>query len=238
MPLLVRSCHYPSADTSPRPGASDIRRLQTHLVPKPSHSLAICQRSQGKMSFRRPLPRFVVSLALHTILFVVACCCIVTADDTRPTAPPIPTVGGLGGFTCEVHANGGCFIDAADSDLFDLALGPMKVATQQECAGLCAMLGLGMSGVEGADQCFCGSEWNPSAPVQEVPLDQCDMACPGNASQHCGGLGRILILSANCTKNAPRFHACLGNNASKLGFCNTSLGTSEVSRCRGHGLGG
>ncbi|RGP63958.1 hypothetical protein FSPOR_8285 [Fusarium sporotrichioides] len=75
----------------------------------------------------------------------------------------------------------GCVASAAGFPTFTLAQSNPKMDLDI-CATLCA--GRNYFGVHDT-ACYCGDEINPAA--SRVTLDQCDIECPGDNTQFCGG---------------------------------------------------
>ena len=65
--------------------------------------------------------------------------------------------------------------------------GPILAATDTPaaCVGLCAQMGFTKAGVEGGDECYCGTEFR-EAP-QALSEDRCDLPCQGALGVLCGG---------------------------------------------------
>ncbi|XP_034946782.1 xylosyltransferase oxt [Chelonus insularis] len=61
----------------------------------------------------------------------------------------------------------------------------------KDCAFLCLQSGYPYAGTEYSIECFCGSE-EPSA-LKRLPDSHCNMKCPGNRTQFCGGYLRISV---------------------------------------------
>ncbi|KAJ7738795.1 glycosyl hydrolase catalytic core-domain-containing protein [Mycena metata] len=66
--------------------------------------------------------------------------------------------------------------------------------TPQTCIAFCSGKGYSMAGVEFAQECWCGSSYNPIAgTVQSAADSDCSSACTGDSTQTCGGASRIQV---------------------------------------------
>lgn len=70
------------------------------------------------------------------------------------------------------------------------------------CLDICIQAGFMYAGVQYASECFCG-ESLPQASAA-VADHLCDMKCPGNATQHCGGYFTMNIYETGLSKFTPR----------------------------------
>ncbi|KAF9419020.1 hypothetical protein HW555_004347 [Spodoptera exigua] len=70
------------------------------------------------------------------------------------------------------------------------------------CLDICIQAGFMYAGVQYASECFCGENLpQASAAVAE---HLCDMKCPGNVTQHCGGYFTMNIYETGLSKFTPR----------------------------------
>lgn len=114
-----------------------------------------------------------------------------------------------------------------------LVLGP----GEGSCAYLCAASGFGVMAATGyvnasggrAAYCYCGVSIDPKA--VPAPSASCDVPCPGNASQACGGRGFSSVYGLDCDGPLPPApvgpalapgRQCSQPEAAAWGFCNTS----------------
>ncbi|KAG8868256.1 hypothetical protein FRC20_003734 [Serendipita sp. 405] len=68
---------------------------------------------------------------------------------------------------------------------------PADQMTVEKCIEGCAATGYSFAGLEFGRECYCG---NASSPLAEsAPLNECNMACLGDASEYCGGANRLLL---------------------------------------------
>eukprot|EP00935_MAST-01C_sp_MAST-1C-sp1_P001344 g1344.t1 len=78
--------------------------------------------------------------------------------------------------------------------------------THANCAYACFKKGYtaptDLIGLEFGSQCSCGHGFNHT-PVAE-PSANCNMSCPGNATEMCGGLFRMNVFSAQCKEGPPQ----------------------------------
>ncbi|KAI0925387.1 hypothetical protein AcV7_005644 [Taiwanofungus camphoratus] len=96
----------------------------------------------------------------------------------QPPPPPItvPSVG--------LWVSLGCYNDSVNART--LAVSPaVQSVSVETCTEACYNDGYPLAGLEYADQCFCGLEFdNGGVPI---PLSDCTMPCAGNSSEFCGG---------------------------------------------------
>lgn len=102
--------------------------------------------------------------------------------------------------------------------------------TIEVCQAACKIAGYIYSGVEWGQECFCDHTlYGALAPDRNA---QCNMACPGNANEICGGNLRLAITSL------PAFHSvsCYTNSTSARTLTNLVLAhqasTLTVEACQ------
>jgi hypothetical protein len=112
----------------------------------------------------------------------------------------------------------------------DYSTGPSQSTTLESCTDTCTDLGYGFIGLTGNTQdgasCYCGNTPNPQA--VKAPSSQCNLPCPGNSSEICGGDYRMSLYNTTC--NGPFIGpgaACSQPAAQAFPFCNTSLTRAE-----------
>lgn len=88
----------------------------------------------------------------------------------------------------------GCWVDGVNGRILDYQFPDNNKLTQQSCAKACADLGYTISGTEYASQCFCGKQIVNGGKKADQQ-SSCNTPCSGNASQMCGGGGRLTIYS-------------------------------------------
>jgi hypothetical protein len=110
-----------------------------------------------------------------------------------PATPPA-TVGtnpGPDGWVSE-----GCYSDSvADRTLANTVAtaGGGPVMTVALCVDACQAAGYVLAGVEYASQCYCDNTYTNGGPFSG--LSNCNMACSGNLTEHCGGPGALNLYS-------------------------------------------
>lgn len=70
------------------------------------------------------------------------------------------------------------------------------------CLDICIQGGFLYAGVQYASECFCGENLPQTATAVADHL--CDMKCPGNSSQHCGGYFTMNIYETGLSKFTPQ----------------------------------
>ncbi|VVC31413.1 Hypothetical protein CINCED_3A008702 [Cinara cedri] len=93
----------------------------------------------------------------------------------------------------------GCFRDGKEIKLLPGYKTTLIHSNSQEnCLDLCLQSGFVYAGVEYGTECFCGNEtpeWS-----SKLPDTFCDMQCPGNQSQICGGHYTINVFKTGVSK--------------------------------------
>jgi hypothetical protein len=108
---------------------------------------------------------------------------------TIPTSPPtvVLSLAGGGGGGGGTHAAGeylGCFKDPNNPYNLDGFLGHPANNTPEACTAICRDKGFKYAGVEWSVSCLCGDSYDHYGTA-----NNCDMACPGDSSEICGGFG-------------------------------------------------
>ncbi|TDL23466.1 copper radical oxidase [Rickenella mellea] len=102
------------------------------------------------------------------------------------TPPPPPTT--LPSFGLWVSL--GCYNDTAAARTLTTGMAVTGKVSVQTCTTACFNAGFPLSGVEFADECYCGTHFsNFGAPAS----DGCNMVCAGNSSEFCGGPNRLNV---------------------------------------------
>ncbi|XP_053397249.1 uncharacterized protein LOC123551743 isoform X2 [Mercenaria mercenaria] len=83
----------------------------------------------------------------------------------------------------------GCYVDKKDR-ILEVKLTDSQTNTGNNCKYRCTVSQYRYAGTEYAMQCFCG---NKLKDFEKTPDSECDMICPGNADEYCGGSWRISI---------------------------------------------
>jgi predicted lipoprotein with Yx(FWY)xxD motif len=135
-------------------------------------------------------------------------------------------------------------VPQADSCFNDTVAHPLGVLvdefdanmTVESCTLACAANGYPLLAATGHTApspqgfCYCGAAVDPAA--QAVPASNCDVPCPGNSSQTCGGNGFSSLYAMQCNGPLPPAPvgpplppgpACSQPQAQAWPFCNTSL---------------
>ena len=68
-----------------------------------------------------------------------------------------------------------------------------------KCIAACKEAGYLLAGVQYSYQCFCGNSPPPWSVIK--PGYECNLVCPGNSNQKCGGTWRMNIYSTTTIKN-------------------------------------
>jgi len=71
------------------------------------------------------------------------------------------------------------------------------VNSMERCAFECHGKGYAFAGVEYGQACFCGNATPPAS--ARIDPSQCQMLCPGNPSEMCGGEWAVAVFAVNCT---------------------------------------
>lgn len=89
----------------------------------------------------------------------------------------------------------GCFTDNAGAR--SLTVLSSRTSTIEGCLSYCNMIvgyyNLAYVGLEYGGECYC--DWVLQNTAVQVDDSECNMPCPGNASQPCGGPDRLTIVS-------------------------------------------
>ena len=118
-----------------------------------------------------------------------------TSTSTAPTPTGPQTVGN---FSSWLYM--GCYSEATNGRALSDLQNPIsgQAVTIEACAAACA--GYEYFGTEYSSECYCGDTINiGSALVAGSTTAQtlCDMTCSGNASEYCGGPGRLNMYQFN-----------------------------------------
>lgn len=96
-----------------------------------------------------------------------------------------------------------CLTDAAvPNRLLKQSTNFMDTLTPALCASTCAADGFVYAAVQDGHECWCGSTLNKSATTGvKADVSQCNWACPGDASQTCGGYYHLTLYSSISSGN-------------------------------------
>jgi hypothetical protein len=88
----------------------------------------------------------------------------------------------------------GCFAEASNGNgLTDFSF-TNPAMTQQRCTEGCKELGYKLAGAENGVKCDCGDTWQGG---QLLPISSCNIPCPGNSSQFCGGANALNVFNTS-----------------------------------------
>ena len=98
------------------------------------------------------------------------------------------TIGHLQGFsTC--HSMENCYVDEEDSlSVFSVFMGKLADNSVESCKSSCVDYNFAL--VKNGLDCWCSNVFPKS---RSAPKTECNVRCPGNNSQFCGGFQRINI---------------------------------------------
>ncbi|KAL8950733.1 MAG: hypothetical protein Q9183_007508, partial [Haloplaca sp. 2 TL-2023] len=97
------------------------------------------------------------------------------------------------GTTCVDLDSTGCYTDSASKRVLTGRATASREMTQQACANYCS--GWTYWGVEYGSQCYCGNAF--SNPTTSTPASDCSFKCSGDATQVCGGTGRMSLFKSS-----------------------------------------
>jgi len=86
-----------------------------------------------------------------------------------------------------------CWVDNAHGRILQTQLPDSQTLTVESCIQACAAQNFTVAGLEFSTQCFCGPNLVAGAVIS--PDSQCNMACPGNTTEACGGPARTSVYS-------------------------------------------
>ncbi|KAJ9124771.1 hypothetical protein QFC24_003139 [Naganishia onofrii] len=87
----------------------------------------------------------------------------------------------------------GCFQDNNDRVLTYQAWSGNTGTTVESCAAQCASSGYNIAGVEYGTECYCGNSFVGGAVA--LASSSCNMPCPGNGGESCGGSWAMSVAS-------------------------------------------
>jgi len=110
-----------------------------------------------------------------------------------PPNPPPPSSG--------IWTSLGCYSDNVAARTLGVGMAVNGPLTVELCTKACFAANYSLSGVEYADECYCGSSIaNGGAPT---PAGDCNMACAGNSSESCGGPNRLNLYNSTAIAGLP-----------------------------------
>ena len=93
--------------------------------------------------------------------------------------------------------NGQCMVDSSDR-LLPTYLGSKSTMTPQLCTEMCGVREYSFAGVNYGSECWCGNDEPPRSKFA-IAAD-CNMECPGDRTQKCGGGWRMNVYKTNTGK--------------------------------------
>lgn len=140
------------------------------------------------------------------------------------SAAPPPAAGSPSGWKSL-----GCFTDDGGARTLGTqqeVLGGYLNMTVEGCLSACSSLGYSLSGLEYAQECFCGSEiMNGGACASDKYT--CYMPCKGNTAETCGGPDRLSVYYAGDDTDVEACSASESFSSSEPPTSSTSSGTSS-----------
>ncbi|XP_078616879.1 uncharacterized protein LOC144885086 isoform X2 [Branchiostoma floridae x Branchiostoma japonicum] len=116
----------------------------------------------------------------------------------------------LGGYTYV-----GCYADS-DSRVLPYAEHWDIFQSTANCVNHCRKKGYEYAGTEFSWQCFCGTGGNFASLAPAVSDDACNMACPGEPSENCGGTWRISVHAVLALSNEARLVGGMESDEGRL----------------------
>ncbi|KAG8984859.1 hypothetical protein FRB94_010872 [Tulasnella sp. JGI-2019a] len=106
-----------------------------------------------------------------------------TTTSTSTSSAPSATYTG-------VMMSRGCFTDSAASPVVTGTAYSFTDSNMSNelCSGVCSARGNLFSGTEGGTKCYCGNYYTNAV---AAPATDCNIACPGNSAEVCGGTLRL-----------------------------------------------
>lgn len=124
---------------------------------------------------------------------------LVTYSTGTTLASPIATYTTAGG---AIHNVLGCYADTQTSRALPVQITtiPAGSMTPAACMEACSLTGYSVSGLEWAQECYCGSIAPATTNLRASPASTaCTMPCKGNSLQACGNGNQILIYTTSST---------------------------------------
>ncbi|XP_077989192.1 uncharacterized protein LOC144443540 [Glandiceps talaboti] len=94
----------------------------------------------------------------------------------------------------------GCYKDADDVGMCEDMFEDCDALTIDDCVQYCRRLGHPQAALFSGNQCWCGEL---SSQALKAPNSECDVPCPGNANEKCGGTFALSVYSSESTTKAP-----------------------------------
>ncbi|TDL22721.1 WSC-domain-containing protein [Rickenella mellea] len=86
----------------------------------------------------------------------------------------------------------GCWTDAPGARTMPFSPSVAQPMTIKKCTDACFAAGYSLSGVEFADECYCGNEFDQTANL-DLTGSGCNQPCNGDPTQLCGGANRLNV---------------------------------------------
>ncbi|XP_047505438.1 xylosyltransferase oxt isoform X1 [Pieris napi] len=97
----------------------------------------------------------------------------------------------------------GCYLDEKKLRLLSSFYGNYaNLNSPLYCLDICVQAGFPYAGVQYGTECFCGEESPPE--TSKIPDKSCDMKCPGDISQVCGGYFTMNVYETGLHKFIPQ----------------------------------
>ncbi|KAL1517259.1 hypothetical protein ABEB36_001046 [Hypothenemus hampei] len=118
----------------------------------------------------------------------------------------------------------GCFKDEKAFRLLNGYFGENQINNSPSyCINLCLQSGFPYAGVQYSKECFCGSDEPPAS--SKLPDSSCNMKCPGDSHETCGGYFTMNIFQTGISKFSPQIaNDNFSGNTSKIVFLLTLNG--------------
>ncbi|XP_053389711.1 uncharacterized protein LOC123562081 [Mercenaria mercenaria] len=123
----------------------------------------------------------------------------------------------------------GCYVDKVDR-ILELKLPDSQTNSGYTCKHRCTVSQYQYAGTEYAKQCFCGHKLKY---FEKKPDSECNMKCPGNVDEYCGGSWRISIYDiGGMLENASDFNSSISEQTSADVFnCSSGSTIPAVNVC-------
>eukprot|EP00045_Choanoeca_perplexa_P007877 m.72413 g.72413 ORF g.72413 m.72413 type:complete len:871 (+) comp14259_c0_seq1:160-2772(+) len=145
------------------------------------------------------------------------------------------------GISCTLTPSLGCFVDVSGTDraLTHIVIQLTSSMTLEDCMLKCQLANYSYAGATGHTNpseaaCYCDSQINTEAP--HAPATDCNVPCPGNTSQNCGGVSRMNVYQGSCSNVPPQpppspplpsGPACSQAAVKDLPFCDPTISIDE-----------
>ncbi|KAL0944881.1 WSC domain-containing protein [Colletotrichum truncatum] len=157
----------------------------------------------------------------------------IPGSESDPSSAPAPTASGLGTVN-PINIGGftylGCYGSPSSFPTFNLLLSA-EAMTNDRCIAQCGPTGKRYAATFGRD-CFCGDFIDDVNEIK-TPEEQCNLSCPGNGRQVCGGRAANPVVKAK--RQLPgvipaviRFSIYVRNGAAPPGVSGVPSGTAVI----------